>query len=55
MTKKERAKLQGEFEKIKPPTYDGGTEEEFEVLIIEMNKHFQVYDYNNNLWVRLAI
>ena len=47
--------LQGEFQKIKPPTFDGVEEEVVEAWLINMNKYFQVYEYNSNLKARLDI
>ena len=47
--------LHGEFKKIKPPRFDGEKEEVAEAWLINMNKYFQVYDYDNGLKARLAI
>eukprot|EP00253_Pinus_taeda_P023048 PITA_23048 len=47
--------LQGEFCKIKPPHFDGEQEEAAEAWLINMNKYFQLYDYDLNLKARLAI
>ena len=47
--------LQGEFRKIKPPTFDGEAKEVTEAWLINMKKYFQVYEYNSNLKARLAI
>ena len=47
--------LEGEFWKIKPPKFDGEAEEVEEAWLINMNKYFQVYEYNNNLIAILAI
>eukprot|EP00253_Pinus_taeda_P016846 PITA_16846 len=54
-SKKQRVELQGEFRKIKPPHFDGEQEEAAEAWLINMNKYFQVYEYNHNLKARLAI
>ena len=47
--------LQGEFHKIKPPTFDGEAEEVAKAWLININKYFQVYEYSSNLKARLAI
>eukprot|EP00253_Pinus_taeda_P031671 PITA_31671 len=54
-SKRQRVELQGEFRKIKPPHFDGEQEEAAEAWIINMNKYFQLYEYDNNLKARLAI
>eukprot|EP00253_Pinus_taeda_P015939 PITA_15939 len=54
-SKRQKVELQGEFRKIKPPHFDGEQEEAAEAWIINMNKYFQLYEYDNNLKVRLAI
>lgn len=41
--------LQGEFRKIKPPTFYGEKEEDAEAWLLNMIKYFQVYDYESNL------
>ena len=53
--KRQKVELQGEFRKIKPPTFDGEVEEAAEAWLININKYFQVYEYNSNLKARLAI
>eukprot|EP00253_Pinus_taeda_P033962 PITA_33962 len=53
--KRQKVELQGEFRKIKPPHFDGEQEEAAEAWIINMNKYFQLYEYDNNLKARLAI
>ena len=53
--KNKKVECQGELWKIKPPTFDGEDEEAVEAQLINMNKYFQVYEYNNNLKFRLAI
>ena len=40
--KKKTIELQGEFRKIKPPTFYGKVEEVEEAWLINMNKYFQV-------------
>eukprot|EP00253_Pinus_taeda_P015852 PITA_15852 len=47
--------LQGEFRKIKPPHFDGEQEEVAKAWLINMNKYFQLYEYDHNLKARLAI
>eukprot|EP00253_Pinus_taeda_P001834 PITA_01834 len=47
--------LQGEFQKIKPPHFDGEQEEAAEAWLIKINKYFQLYEYDQNLKARLAI
>eukprot|EP00253_Pinus_taeda_P015625 PITA_15625 len=54
-SKRQKVELQGEFRKIKPPHFDGEQEEAAEAWIINMNKYFQLYEYDNNLKARLAI
>eukprot|EP00253_Pinus_taeda_P007271 PITA_07271 len=54
-SKKQRMELQGEFRKIKPPHFDGEHEEAAEAWLINMNKYFQLYEYDHNLKARLAI
>ena len=52
---KQKKELQGEFRKIKPPSYDGEKEEDAEAWLINMIKYFQVYEYESNLKPRLAV
>ena len=52
---KQKKELQGEFLKIKPPSYDGEKEEDAEALLLNMIKYFQVYEYEINLKAKLAI
>ena len=47
--------MQGQFQKIKPPTYDGEKEEDGEAWIMNMVKYFQFYEYGSNLKSRLVI
>jgi len=47
--------LQGEFKKIKPPNYNSEMEEAAEAWLINMNKYFQIYEYDENLRAKLAI
>eukprot|EP00253_Pinus_taeda_P010629 PITA_10629 len=47
--------LQGEFRKIKPPHFDGEQEEAVDTWLININKYFQLYEYDQNLKARLAI
>lgn len=53
--KRKKVELQGEFQKIKPPLFNGEQEEVTEAWLINMNKYFQLYEYNHNLKARLAI
>ena len=52
---KQKKELQGEFRKIKPPSYDGEKEEDVEAWLLNMIKYFQVYEYESNLKARLSI
>ena len=54
-SKRQKVELQGEFRKIKPPHYDGEQEEAAEAWLINMNKYFQLYEYDHNLKAHLAI
>eukprot|EP00253_Pinus_taeda_P017453 PITA_17453 len=54
-SKRQRMELQGEFRKIKPPHFDREHEETVEAWLINMNKYFQLYEYDHNLKARLAI
>eukprot|EP00253_Pinus_taeda_P009984 PITA_09984 len=54
-SKRQRVELQGEFRKIKPLHFDGEQEEAAEAWMINMNKYFQLYEYDHNLKARLAI
>lgn len=54
-TKRQKIELQGEFKIIKPLVYNGEAEEATEDWSINMNKYFQIYEYDENLRVRLAI
>jgi len=54
-SKRQRVELQGEFRKIKPPHFDRKKEEAAEAWLINMNKYFQLYEYDNNLKARLPI
>ena len=47
--------MQGEFCKIKLPHFDKEQEEAAEAWLINMNKYFQLYEYDHNLKERLAI
>eukprot|EP00253_Pinus_taeda_P030332 PITA_30332 len=40
---------------MKPPHFDGEQEEAAEAWVINMNKYFQLYEYDHNLKARLAI
>ena len=54
-SKRQKMELQGEFRKIKPPHFDGEQEEAAEAWLININKYFQLYEYDQNLKARLAI
>jgi len=41
------------MKEIKPPRYDGEAEESVEAWLINMNKYFQIYEYDDNLKERL--
>ena len=49
--------LQGEFRKIKAPTYEGetNTKEKDEECLLGMDKYFQVHNYSNEMKSQLAI
>jgi hypothetical protein len=49
--------LEGEFKKIKPSTFDGESriEEEYEAWLLDIKNYFQIYNYSNNMKVRMAI
>eukprot|EP00253_Pinus_taeda_P019525 PITA_19525 len=54
-SKRQKMELQGEFRKIKPPLFDEEQEEAVEAWLININKYFQLYEYDQNLKARLAI
>eukprot|EP00253_Pinus_taeda_P016580 PITA_16580 len=54
-SKRQKMELQGEFRKIKPPHFDAEPEEAAEAWLININKYFQLYEYDQNLKARLAI
>lgn len=47
--------LQGDFRKIKPPSFDGEREEDAEEWLLNMIKYFKVYDYESNMKAHLDI
>jgi hypothetical protein len=49
--------LEAEFKKIKPSTFDGEsrTGEEDEAWLLDIKKYFQIYNYTNNMKVKMAI
>ena len=49
---KQKKELQGEFWKIKPPSYDGEKEEDAEAWLLNMIKYFQVYEYESIMKAR---
>eukprot|EP00253_Pinus_taeda_P013536 PITA_13536 len=54
-SKRYKVELHGEFRKIKPPHFDGEQEEAAKAWLINMNKYFQLYEYDHNLKAQLAI
>lgn len=54
-TKMPKVELHGEFKKIKPAPFDMEMEEAAKALLINMNKHFQIYEYDDNLKAGLEI
>ena len=44
--------LQGEFKMIRPPIFDGKTEEGGEGWLLNITKYFQVCNYGRNLKAR---
>jgi len=55
MAKKLNLELQGKFRKIKCPFFNGDAKEATEAWIINVNKYYQVYEYDNHLKARLSI
>ena len=47
--------LRGEFKKLRPPMFDGESEEATEAWLLNIKRYFQVYRYDDNLRSRLAI
>ena len=49
--------LEGEFKKIKPTNFDGElrTREEAESWLLDIKKYFKIYNYSNNMKVRMEI
>jgi len=49
--------LEGEFNKIKPDTFDGESRigEEVEAWLLDIKKYFQIYNYSNNIKVIMSI
>ena len=47
--------LQGEFKKLRPPMYDGESEEDVEASSLNIKQYFQVYIYYDNLREHLSI
>ena len=49
--------IYGEFEKIKPPTFNGEIEKgvELESCLSGIKKYFQIYNYSNQLKARMTI
>jgi len=53
--KRKKSKLQVEFKKCKTLIYDVEVEEATEAYLINMNKYFQIYEYDDNLKEMLEI
>ena len=57
MGKRKVDHLEGEFKKNKPTNFDGelrtGGEEEY--WLLDIKKYFQIYNYSNNMKVRIEI
>ena len=47
--------LQGEFKKLKPPMFDGESEEVVKAWLLNIKRYFQVYSYDDNLRAHLVI
>lgn len=47
--------MKGEFKKTKPPTIDGEAKEASKAQLININKYFHIYEYDDNLNARLEI
>jgi hypothetical protein len=49
--------LEGEFKKIKLSAFDRESKmgEEVEAWVLDIKKYFQIYNYSNNMKVRMAI
>jgi len=54
-SKESREELQGEFRKIRPPTFEGESEEGAKEWLLNISKYFQLYNYSSNLKARLTI
>jgi hypothetical protein len=55
--RKQEDHLEGEFKNIKPATFDGESRvgEEDEAWLLDIKKYFQIYNYSNNMKVRMTI
>lgn len=53
--KKNQTELQVQFQKIKPPSFDGEKEEDIEAWLLNMTKYFQAYEFKRKLKAILAI
>lgn len=47
--------LQGESKKAISPTFDDELIEDTQSWLVNINKYFKIYEYNDNLKVRLTI
>ena len=45
--KEHSIELRGEFKKLKPPTFDGESEEAVEAWLLNIKRYFQVYRYDD--------
>ena len=48
-------KIQGEFKKLRPPMFDGESEETSKAWLLNIKRYFQLYRYDDNLRACLAI
>lgn len=47
--------LQGESKKAISPTFDDESIDDTQAWLVNINKYFKIYEYNDNLKVRLTI
>ena len=53
--KEHPVEMQGEFKKLRPPTFDGESEEVVEAWLLNIKLYFQGYRYDDNLRACLEI
>lgn len=53
--KRQMLELQGDFKKIQPLTFNGESKEATEAWLVNINKYFHIYEYNDKLKDHLAI